>query len=49
MDENEIDMNAEIQTNMGRIPVRDYLEIKASQNGFDSYAEMKAAGYSIIL
>ena len=31
------------------IPVRDYLEIKAQEYGYDSYAEMKKAGYHIEL
>ena len=36
-----------IKTNMGEIPVEDYLDIKASQYGFDDYADMKANGYSL--
>lgn len=31
------------------IPVQDYLEIKAQEHGFDSYAEMVKAGYHIEL
>lgn len=36
-----------IKTNMGKMPLEDYLEIKAYQYGFDSYAELKEAGLSI--
>lgn len=31
-----------IETNMGLMPVEDYLEIVAQQHGFDSYEQMKA-------
>lgn len=36
-----------VKTNMGEMPMEDYLEIRAQQSGFDSYAEMVAEGYSI--
>ena len=36
-----------IKTNMGVMPVIDYLEIVAIQNGFDSYADMKANGFYV--
>ena len=39
----------EIQTNIGLIPVNDYLEIKAMQYGFNSYEEMRNEGYYILL
>lgn len=38
-----------VNTNMGKIPVVDYLEIVACQNGFDSYEEMRAEGIIIDL
>lgn len=36
-----------IKTNIGTMPVEDYLEIQAMQSGFDSYEDMKNHGYSI--
>lgn len=36
-----------IKTNMGEIPVEDYLDIKAMQYGFDSYKEMKEEGFCL--
>lgn len=36
-----------IETNMGIIPVADYLEIRAIQSGFDSYEELCQEGYYI--
>ena len=36
-----------IKTNIGTMPVEDYLEIQAMQSGFDSYEDMKKHGYSI--
>lgn len=36
-----------VDTNIGRIPLTDYLELKAMQFGFDSYAELLEAGYTI--
>lgn len=36
-----------VETNMGVIPVEDYLEIVAYQRGFDSYAELYEAGFRI--
>lgn len=39
--------NTMIKTNMGEMPIEDYLNIKARQYGFDSYEELVAAGYSI--
>jgi hypothetical protein len=36
-----------VKTNMGTMPVIDYLEIQAMQFGFDSYEDMKKQGYSI--
>ena len=38
-----------VKTNIGEIPVRDYLEIVANQNGFDSYKDMKDYGLSVNL
>ena len=37
----------EIKTNMGSIPIEDYLEIMALQYGFESYENMKSEGYII--
>ena len=37
----------EVQTNMGSIPIEDYREIKAMQNGFDSYDDMYNQGYRL--
>lgn len=36
-----------VKTNMGAMPLEDYLDIVASQYGFDSYEEMQAEGYQI--
>ena len=33
-----------VQTNMGKIPLEDYLEIVAMQYGFDSYEELCSEG-----
>ena len=36
-----------IKTNIGEIPIEDYLEITAIQNGFESYEDMVNHGYGI--
>lgn len=36
-----------VETNIGSIPIEDYLEIVAMQNGFDSYEQMRAEGFDI--
>lgn len=36
-----------IETNMGEMPIEDYLEIRAMQYGFDSYEDLVKQGYSI--
>ena len=36
-----------VKINMGEIPLRDYYEIVAIQNGFSSYEEMEKEGFSI--
>ena len=36
-----------VKTGIGLIPLMEYLDIKASQNGFDDYADMQSYGYSI--
>lgn len=36
-----------VDTNMGRIPIEDYREIKAQQHGFDSYDDMYNQGYRL--
>lgn len=45
--EREVKASGEIETNIGSMPFEDYCEIRAMQNGFNSYAEMKREGYSI--
>lgn len=39
-EETEQKLSADVATNMGNIPIEDYREIIAIQNGFDSYKEM---------
>ena len=36
-----------VQTNVGNVPIEDYREIVASQNGFDSYEDMYNQGFRI--
>ena len=36
-----------VNTNIGLMPVEDYLEAKAIQYGFESYEDMRAQGYKI--
>lgn len=36
-----------INTNIGLMPLEDYLETKAIQYGFDSYEDMTKQGYKI--
>ena len=43
----KLDHNKLVQTNMGSMPLEDYLEIRACQYGFSSYEEMKEDGLSI--
>lgn len=40
-------MSRVIQTNMGEMPLEDYLDIRALEYEFDSYKELKKAGFSI--
>ncbi|WP_270604202.1 MULTISPECIES: hypothetical protein [Dorea] len=40
-------MSRMIQTNMGEMPLQDYLDIRALECGFDSYKELEEAGFSI--
>lgn len=40
-------MSRMIQTNMGEIPLQDYLDIRALECGFDSYKELEEARFSI--
>lgn len=42
-------MEKYIRTNIGKIPVDDYLEITARQNGFESYKDMVDHGYGICI
>lgn len=36
-----------IDTNIGKIPVAEYLDIKAQEHGFENYEDLKAQGYDI--
>lgn len=36
-----------VKTNMGEIPKEDYLDIVAMQYGFNDYADLKKAGYTL--
>ena len=36
-----------VKTNLGIVPLTDYYEMVAVQNGFEFYSEMKEDGYSI--
>lgn len=36
-----------VKTNIGIMPLGDYLDIKASQYGYDSYEEMRADGLCV--
>lgn len=36
-----------VKTNMGLIPLEDYLDIRAASFGYDSYEELEKAGYMI--
>jgi hypothetical protein len=36
-----------VKTNIGEMPIGDYLDIKAMQYGFDSYEDLVEQGYSI--
>ena len=40
-------MRKYVKTNMGSIPLEDYLEIRAQQLGFSSYKELREEGYMI--
>ncbi|WP_371289218.1 hypothetical protein [Dorea sp.] len=40
-------MSRMIQTNMGEMPLEDYLDIRALEYGFSSYKELKNEGFSI--
>lgn len=43
----EINRSKYVETNIGRIPLKDYREIIAMQCGFDSYEDMLKEGYCI--
>lgn len=36
-----------VSTNMGKVPLEDYLDIESSRYGFDSYEDLVKAGYHI--
>ena len=40
-------MSKLIKTNMGAMPIEDYLDIEASKYGFNSYDDLVKAGYHI--
>lgn len=40
-------MSKLIKTNMGAMPIEDYLDIESSRYGFDSYDDLLKAGYHI--
>ena len=40
-------MRKTIKTNIGELPIEDYYDIVAIQNGFDDYEDMKNQGYII--
>lgn len=40
-------MDKYVDTNMGKMPIEDYLEIQAMQFGFDGYEELYREGYRI--
>lgn len=40
-------MSRMIQTNMGEMPLEDYLDIRALKYGFSSYKELENEGFSI--
>ncbi len=40
-------LDTDVKTNVGRIPAPDYLEMRAGEYGYDSYAEMYEVGYRI--
>ena len=44
---NDIDSESVVATNIGNIPIADYLEIMSIQYGFDSYDDLLCQGYSI--
>ena len=43
----EINRSKYVETNIGKIPLEDYREIRAMQCGFDSYEDMLKEGYCI--
>ena len=40
-------MSRMIQTNLGEMPLEDYLDIRALEYGFSSYKELENEGFSI--
>lgn len=43
----EVNRSKYVETNIGKIPLEDYREIRAMQCGFDSYEDMLKEGYCI--
>lgn len=40
-------MNETVKTNIGEMPIEDYRDIVAQQNGFEDYDDMYAQGYRL--
>ena len=40
-------LDTDVKSNVGRMPAPDYLETRAGEYGYDSYAEMYEEGYRI--
>lgn len=36
-----------VKTNLGLVPLQDFLDLKAGQFGYDDYEEMQKDGYSL--
>lgn len=45
---NESENEQMVETNIGKMPIEDYKEIVAIQNGFDSYEDMVSQGIDIV-
>lgn len=42
-----LNMSTMIRTNIGAIPLEDYLDIKSTQLGFEDYEDLKSNGYTL--
>lgn len=45
--EERLNMSTMIRTNIGAIPLEDYLDIKSTQLGFEDYEDLKSNGYTL--